>query len=850
MRLVRFVSWLTDQSLGRWGTFLAIAAVLGVGSAWLASGLDIRTSFEELLPDDVPSVVNSKELKRRVGGDGTVLLMVEAVRGPRDLPLAEQLAARLAEGLLDLGPEVVRAVEVNVEPVKRWYADHWPLFLPVKDVREARDGLVKVIGREKARLNPMMNIIEEDEPGEDGSTRALDLRGHEELQDLLDPAKPSPKQRIEDGFAQYVDGYMVHPDRRSVTIVVRPTGTSLGISEVRVVLGKIRAVIDRARGEAKANHLEVGVGGSYPIMLAEFEALQRGATLAFLVVLAVLLLSFLVYLGDARFIVAIAVALLVAVAVTFGITRLAIGYLNMQTAFLSSIVAGNGSNYAVIYLGRLKQLRRRGVPLAPACHEAAAVTAGGTLLAAVGTSAAFGTLLMATNRGFRHFGFVGGIGMVLCWIATFALLPALLVLLERLRPRRVRIRPLGHEKAVAVLEPLFRRPRAIVAVFAALTVAAAVAYIWHLPNAMEHNLDNLRNDEIGSAEVRRVHARAMGGVRQSIAGAIALLPSRAAADAYCAEIDSRMRRDPRVRTLINGCETFASVVPADQSEKLTLVRDMGERLSDRVLAHLPAAQSERAREIRAQLMGQHPLSEVDAPRSLLDRFRERDGAIGRIAFVRAQPDAKLELVPRLREFAAAVRDVPVEGRRYDGAGVDIVAADLLADIERQGTRVTALSFACVCALVVVFFRTFQRSALLIASTTAGAIVMLGVTVLAQLKINFFNIAAYPVTFGIAADYGANIFSRLRVRRTVVPALVEVAPSMLMCSWASIVSYASLTVSFSPALRSFGWYAMIGELTTLTPAIVVLPAMLRLLPVHLWHAPKGEAIEEDEAVRVT
>jgi hypothetical protein len=254
-----------------------------------------------------------------------------------------------------------------------------------------------------------------------------------------------------------------------------------------------------------------------------------------------------------------------------------------------------------------------------------------------------------------HFGFVGGIGMVLCWIATFALLPALLVLLERLRPRRVRIRPLGHEKAVAVLEPLFRRPRAIVAVFAALTVAAAVAYIWHLPNAMEHNLDNLRNDEIGSAEVRRVHARAMGGVRQSIAGAIALLPSRAAADAYCAEIDSRMRRDPRVRTLINGCETFASVVPADQSEKLTLVRDMGERLSDRVLAHLPAAQAERAREIRAQLMGQHPLSEADAPRSLLDRFRERDGAIGRIAFVRAQPDAKLELVPRLREFAAAVR---------------------------------------------------------------------------------------------------------------------------------------------------------------------------------------------------
>jgi hypothetical protein len=87
----------------------------------------------------------------------------------------------------------------------------------------------------------------------------------------------------------------------------------------------------------------------------------------------------------------------------------------------------------------------------------------------------------------------------------------------------------------------------------------------------------------------------MGGLRQSIAGAIALLPSRAAADVYCAEVESRVRRDPRLRTLINACETFASVVPADQSEELTLLRDMGERLTDRVLAHLPAAQAERTR---------------------------------------------------------------------------------------------------------------------------------------------------------------------------------------------------------------------------------------------------------------
>jgi hypothetical protein len=80
-----------------------------------------------------------------------------------------------------------------------------------------------------------------------------------------------------------------------------------------------------------------------------------------------------------------------------GFAWLGIGYLNMQTAFLGSIIAGNGINYGIIYLGRFGQLRCRGLPLDRACHEAAQVTAAGTLVAALGTSVAFGTLLIATN---------------------------------------------------------------------------------------------------------------------------------------------------------------------------------------------------------------------------------------------------------------------------------------------------------------------------------------------------------------------------------------------------------------------------------------------------------------------
>jgi uncharacterized protein len=286
----------------------------------------------------------------------------------------------------------------------------------------------------------------------------------------------------------------------------------------------------------------------------------------------------------------------------------------------------------------------------------------------------------------------------------------------------------------------------------------------------------------------------------------------------------------------------------DQEEKLALLRDVRERLTDGVLSRLPADQAERAREIRGDLARQALLTDAEAPQSLVDRFRERDGSVGRIAFVRSQPHARLELAPNLSAFAAALRGVPVEGGRYDAAGADIVVADLLDDMEHQGPRVTAVSFVCVALLVVAFFRLRFQSLLLVASYTAGVVLMAGITAFFSLKMNFFNLIAYPITFGIACDYAANVFSRLRVRRTVVPALVEVAPAMVICSWTAIVGYASLIVSFNRALRSFGWYAMLGELATLTTALLFLPAMLKLLPGERWHAPEGEALEEDEAVR--
>src|SRR5262249_21945221 len=167
--------------------------------------------------------------------------------------------------------------------------------------------------------------------------------------------------------------------------------------------------------------------------------------------------------------------------------------------------------------------------------------------------------------------------------------------------------------------------------------------------------------------------------------------------------------------------------------------------SDLVLENFSPAQSQRLRQIRADLATQREVVVAEAPPTLLDRFRERDGTLGRIAVVTAKPLAHLEIGDNLLAFVQAVRNVPVGGTLYEAAGENVVFADLLQNIEREGPITTLLSLSGVFILVLLFFRSARASLLVIASLIAGVILMGGVAVLLGLKINFFNFIVFPIT---------------------------------------------------------------------------------------------------------
>src|SRR6266849_6430995 len=113
------VKHITKLALAYPWLFLGIAGILTAVSVWLASGLQIRSSFEELLPPNMSSVVRIKELVRRVGGDVTVLVTIESLEPRHDLSHAKALARELADEYLGPARASIRSVEYNVEPVER-----------------------------------------------------------------------------------------------------------------------------------------------------------------------------------------------------------------------------------------------------------------------------------------------------------------------------------------------------------------------------------------------------------------------------------------------------------------------------------------------------------------------------------------------------------------------------------------------------------------------------------------------------------------------------------------------------------------------------------------------------------
>ena len=206
-------------------------------------------------------------------------------------------------------------------------------------------------------------------------------------------------------------------------------GDSRAVDRIRELIGQVTE---------KHPDVKIGVTGIPVLENDEMRRSQSDMTLASVIsFLGVGVLLFIGFRGFRHPLLGL-VMLLVGMAWTFGYTTLVVGHLNILSVSFAVILIGLGIDFAIHYLARYLELRHQGESLRPALRETSTSVGAGIVTAALTTALAFFCATFTQFLGVAELGIIAGGGILLCGVATFIVLPALISLSDQnVEPRKL-----------------------------------------------------------------------------------------------------------------------------------------------------------------------------------------------------------------------------------------------------------------------------------------------------------------------------------------------------------------------------------------------------------------------------
>ena len=274
--------------------------------------------------------------------------------------------------------------------------------------------------------------------------------------------------------------------------------------------GPITAV-KRAReiiAEVAQQHPRVKIGLTGIPVLECDEMLESQSDMLTATIVSFIGVSLLMFVGfrGLRHPLLVIATLAVGMSWAFGYTTLSIGHLNILSVSFAAILIGLGIDFGIHYLATYLQLRHHCASLPAALQRTAQTVGAGIATAAVTTALAFYCATLTPFLGVAELGVIAGGGILLCALATFLFLPALVTLADaRTAPGRF---PTPF-RAQWLRVSLTRHPNIIAGLSGAVIVGLSLTTLtWqdgHLSSRMKYdsNLLNLQADGVESVEVQR-----------------------------------------------------------------------------------------------------------------------------------------------------------------------------------------------------------------------------------------------------------------------------------------------------------------------------------------------------------
>ncbi len=523
----------------------------------------------------------------------------------------------------------------------------------------------------------------------------------------------------------------------------------------------------------------------------------------------------------------VALPMVLALFATLGLVGTMLGTLTVLESFFGVMVFGLGVDFALHLLVRLRDERARGASFEDAVRTTLVGTGRGVVAGGLTTAGAFALVATAPDPTALHLGVSGAVGLTLCLVLMFTLLPALWTLLARNQtgvdepPIALSFRPVDVLTHWAT-----RRPWATVAA-SLLVVGVCLA---GLPRfSVELDLEKVFNRDVPAVKaIDRVQALfGLNGGPWFVA-VPTLDEARAVTEKFQAD------------KTFSRVESMAALLPADVADRKRALDDAQADIKAQLVTYealLPLS-TESEQETLKQAIGALQTLQLAAaagppgPDDVPLQMRSRLVGPGGQFIVYAYP-----AVPTLDARQIEGVRIKAEGVHVQATGVPAVLEALLA--QERPWAVTLL-LGILLFVVVVLSVDLKRPRYVFVAllpVVFGVVCTFGILCWAGLSFNVLTFLVVPLIIGLGVDDGIHVVHRIKEQDLpdAGRATSEVGKAIVLTTATTSISFGTLLFTDHTGMESMAWVLVIGLPLCLLASMTLLPAAAVLVGV----APRDE-----------
>ena len=601
----------------------------------------------------------------------------------------------------------------------------------------------------------------------------------------------------------------------------------------------------------------VRLTGPVAISDEEYATLEEGAVVNTVGTIVVVLTILWLALRSPRIILAVFISLLVGLSMTAAIGLAMVGALNLISVAFAVLFIGLGVDFGIQFSVRYRAERHEIDDLDKSLLSTAQYVGAPLTLAATATAAGFLSFLPTDYKGLSELGLLAGLGMIIAFLTSVTLIPALL---KVLRPPG-EPKEMGY-KALAPVDRFMERQRIPVIVGTGLVVAAGLPLLYWLQ--FDFNPLNLRSSQVESVatflELRSDPAIGASSI-------YVLAPNREAAQSDV----EKLSKLPEVASV----KTIESFIPDDQQPKLAAIQQLATVLNPVLRPDpnkKPPTDADNVAALKGavdglkQSAGTQTGPGADAAKRLADdlaKLADGDQALRERAhaamipplntaldelrsYLQAQPVTletlppeiarewvtqdgrnKVEILPKgdpndnetLRKFARAVQEVEPNA---NGGPISILESG--RTVIRAFFEAGFWALASITILLWIVLRRFGDVLLTLIPLIMAGVVTMELMVIFGMKLNFANIIALPLLLGLGVAFKIYYIMAWRAGQTdLLQSSLTRAVFFSACTTAT--AFGSLWLSSHPGTSSMGKLMALALVTTMAAAVLFQPVLM-------------------------